>query len=82
MTSIGCALYNEDTNQLEIIRPGENMTRYIRCTNINPATVKVHGVQISGDEIWVLAGPPTNPRPSRKYIYRFSSLTGGSSTSI
>ncbi len=74
MTSVGYAIYDSNKNQLEVIRPGENMTRYIHCTNLNPSAVKVHGVQISGDEIWVLVGPRTNPRPNRKFVYRFSSL--------
>ncbi len=82
MASTGYAIYDENKNQLEITRPGENTTRYIRCTNLNPSAVKVHGVQVSGDEIWVLVGPHSNPRPNRKFIYRFSSLSGGSSTSI
>jgi hypothetical protein len=82
MASTGYAMYDAGTNQLEVIRPGENMTRHIRCTNLNPDSVKVHGVQINGDEIWVLVGPKSNPRPNRKYIYNFSSLAGGSNTSI
>ena len=82
MANQGCAMYNENTNELEVIRAGENSTRRIRCTNLNPLSMKVHGVQIDGDEIWVLAGPPSNPRPNRKFLYLFSSLSGGSSRSI
>jgi len=82
MKSQGYAMYDEDKNQLEVIRPGENVKRFIRCNNLNPTDLKVHGVQISGDEIWVMVGPRTNPRPSRKFIYRFSSLSGGGSMSI
>ena len=75
----GYAQYDADKNRLEVIRHGENMTRYIPCMNLRPNAEKVHGVQISGDEIWVFTGPLTNPRPNKKYIYRFSSLSGGSS---
>jgi hypothetical protein len=82
MPSAGYAIYKEDRIELEVIRPGENMKRTIHCTNLNPASVKVHGVQVQGDEIWVLVGPNANPRPNRKYIYRFSSLTGGASQNI
>jgi hypothetical protein len=81
MITDGYATYNESTNSLEVTRPGENMTRRISCTNLNPATERVHGIQIHGDEIWILVGPHTNPRPNRKYIYRFSSLSGGASSS-
>lgn len=82
MASAGYAIYNPNRNQLDVIRPGENTTRHISCTNLNPAAVKVHGVQINGDEIWVLVGGHTNPRPNRKLIYKFSSLSGGGSTLI
>lgn len=82
MSSAGYAIYKEARNELEVIRPGENMTRTIHCTNLNPASVKVHGVQVQGDEIWVLVGPNSNPRPNRKIIYRFSSLSGGASQNI
>ena len=75
----GYAQYNAQNNRLEVIRPGENMTRFIPCVNLRPNSEKVHGVQINGDQIWVFAGPLTNPRPNKKYIYRFSSLSGGSS---
>lgn len=82
MNADGYALYDEYSNSLEVIRPGENITRHIPCTNLNPSSERVHGVQIHGDEIWVLTGPSTNPRPNRKYIYRFSSLAGGASSSL
>jgi hypothetical protein len=82
MSSSGYAIYNEDRNVLEVTRPGENMKRTIHCTNLNPASMRVHGVQINGDEIWVLVGPHSNPRPNRKIIYKFSSLSGGGSQSI
>ena len=75
----GYAQYDAQQNRLEVIRPGENMTRYSPCINLRPNAEKVHGVQIDGDEIWVFVGPSTNPRPNKKYIYRFSSLSGGSS---
>jgi hypothetical protein len=82
MAKSGIAMYDVQQNRLEIIRDGENMKRYITCTNLRPNYDRVHGVQVNGDEIWVLVGPPTNPRPNRKFIYRFSSLSGGSSTSL
>lgn len=78
----GQAIYNPTNHCLEVIRPGDSMKRYIPCTNIRPPHDKVHGVQISGDDIWVFVGPNTNPRPNRKFLYRFSSLSGGSSRSI
>ncbi len=75
-------MYDVTHNRLAVTRPGENLTRYIPCINLNPVSMKVHGVQINGDEIWVLVGPTTNPRPNRKIIYRFSSLTGGGSSNL
>jgi len=78
----GIARYDERSNSLFVIRPGENRERKIKCTNLNPRSVKVFGVQVEGDEIWVLTGPKTNSRPNRKYIYKFSSLSGGSSRSL
>ncbi|MEI6486231.1 MAG: hypothetical protein WCO11_08180 [Sphingomonadales bacterium] len=45
--------------------------------NLNPRQEKVFGVQIDGDEIWILVGPQQNQRPNRKIGYRFSSLNGG-----
>ena len=82
MPSSGYAIYDPAGNRLEVIRPGESMKRYIPCTNIRPPHDKVHGVQIDGDDIWVFVGPSTNPRPNRKFLYRFSSLSGGSSRTI
>jgi hypothetical protein len=78
----GIARYDEKTNTLFVIRPNEKGERKIKCRNLNPRAVKVFGVQVKGDEIWVLTGPKTNSRPNRKYIYKFSSLSGGSSRSI
>lgn len=78
----GLALYDSIKNRLEVIRKGESMKRYITCTNIRPPHDKVHGIQVDGDDIWVLVGPSTNPRPNRKFLYRFSSLSGGSSRSL
>ena len=82
MASTGYAIYDPDQNRLEVVRPGENSTRYIRCTNLNPKSDHVFGVQIEGDEIWVLVGPTQNHRPNRKSGYRFSSLSGGHSRMI
>ena len=82
MNSQGYAKYDEAKNQLEVIRPGENSLRTIRCNNIDPSSLKVHGVQINGDEIWILTSPKTNSRPNRKTIYYFSSLSGGSSSGL
>jgi len=77
----GMAIYLADTNELEVVRPGENNRRRIKCSNLNPKQSHVFGVQVQGDEIWVLTGPKSNSRPNRKYIYKFSSLSGGGSTS-
>ena len=82
MGKSGIARYDERSNSLFVIRDGENRERKIKCTNLNPKAVRVFGVQVEGDEIWVLAGPKTNSRPNRKYIYKFSSLSGGSSKSL
>ena len=73
----GYALYDAQNNRLEVIRPGETSKRYIPCMNLRPSADKVHGLQISGDEIWVFVGAHSNPMPNRKFIYSFSSLTGG-----
>lgn len=78
----GLAIYDPTNHCLEVIRPGENSKRYITCTNLRPQSDKIHGVQVNGDEIWILVGPMTNPRPNRKILYRFSSLSGGSSRSL
>ena len=45
MNSQGYAKYDETKNQLEIIRPGENSLRTIRCNNLDPSSLKIHGVQ-------------------------------------
>jgi hypothetical protein len=82
LVKVGLAIYDESTNRLEVVRPGESSTRYIPCTNLRPAELHVFGVQVEGDEIWVLVGPKNNQRPNRKIIYRFSSLSGGSSTGL
>ena len=80
--SDGYAQYDPTRNRVEVVRPGENGTRYINCINLNPRSDKVFGLQIDGDEIWVLIGPPQNQRPNRKIGYRFSSLSGGNSRMI
>jgi len=72
----GYAIYDEGSNRLEVVRPGESTTCYIPCANLRPAEVRVFGVQIADDEIWVLVGPKNNQRPNRKIIYLFSSLRG------
>lgn len=82
MGSASYALYDPINNRLEVTRKGESMKRYIPCTNIRPPHDKVHGIQVDGDDIWVLVGPNSNPRPNRKFLYRFSSLSGGSSRSL
>ena len=82
MASTGHAIYDETLNRLEVVRPGENGTRYLSCTNLNPKSDRVFGVQINGDDIWVLVGPYQNPRPNRKIGYRFSSLSGGHGRNI
>ena len=82
MASAGYAIYDPGQNRLEVVRPSENSTRHIRCTNLNPKSDHVFGVQIEGDEIWVLVGPKQNQRPNRKIGYRFSSLNGGYSRMI
>lgn len=79
MATAGSAVYNAVKNELEVVRPGETTQRTIRCTNLNPNAVRIHGVEIHGDEIWILTGPKTNPQPNRKYIYTFSGLSGGNS---
>ena len=78
----GYAIYDVTNNRLEIVRPNESMTRYIPCNNLRPEQERVFGVQIEGDEIWVLTGPHSNPRPNKKFIYSFSSLSGGSSRGL
>jgi len=80
--SQGYAIYDGNRNRLEIVRPNESMTRYIPCTNLRPEQERVFGVQIMGDEIWDLTAPHNNQRPNKKFIYSFSSLSGGSSRGI
>src|SRR5262245_55623116 len=80
MTKQGIARYDESRNELEVIRPGESSPRRIRCTNLDPRSKKVWGVEVHDDQIWVLASERGNQRPNRKYIYSFKSLGGGSST--
>lgn len=82
MTSKGHAVYDQAQNRLEIVRSGENTTRYIKCVNLDPKSVRVFGVQIDGDDIWVLVGPHQNQRANRKIGYRFSSLSGGHGRNI
>ncbi len=82
MPSQGYAMYDPANNRLEILRPGENCTRYISCTNLNTNSDKVFGLHIDGDEIWVQVGPLQNQRPNREIGYRFSSLTGGHGRSL
>ena len=82
MAKQGFARYDEKSNTLFVIRPNENTERKIKCRNLNPKAVKVFGVQVEGDEIWVLTGPKTNSRPNRKYIYKFSTLSGGTSRGL
>jgi hypothetical protein len=69
-------------NRLKVTRKGESMKPYIPCTNIRPPHGKVHDIQVDGDGIWVLVGRSANPRPNRKFLYRFSSLSGGGSRSL
>ena len=79
----GIARYDERNNKLIVIRKGENIERLIPCTNFNPkGGDKYFGVEINGDEIYLLVGPKNNPRPNKKFIYKFSSLTGGGSKTI
>ncbi len=73
----GYAMYNATNNTLEVIRPGENSTRVIRCAQIYPDREQVHGVAIDGDSILVYVGPYNNPRPTHTRIYSFMSLSGG-----
>jgi hypothetical protein len=77
MRDQGYATYNAANNTLEVIRPGENTTRIIRCAQIYPNHERVHGVMVDGDDILVLVGPRTNPRPTHARVYSFMSLSGG-----
>ena len=80
--SQGYAIYDASKNRLEVVRPNESMTRYIPCNNLRPEQERVFGVQIMDDEIWVLTAPHNNQRPNKKFIYSFSSLSGGSSRGL
>jgi hypothetical protein len=80
MNNSGYAKYIDSLNELEVIRPGENSIRRIRCTNLNPSRDHVQGIEIHGDEIWVLTNTNKSNRPNRKYVYKFSSLSGGASS--
>jgi hypothetical protein len=82
MAKTGKAVYLERTNELEVIRPGESCKRKIKCSNLNPKSDVVHGIEIDGDEIAVLVGPKNNPNPNRKILYSFGGLFGGSSTGL
>ena len=82
MIKAGIARYDSQTNSLIVVRPNENVERKIRCVNLKPKAVKIFGVHVEGDEIWVLTGPRKSSRPKRKYIYKFSLLSGGSSQSL
>ncbi|OZA15592.1 MAG: hypothetical protein B7Y05_03150 [Polynucleobacter sp. 24-46-87] len=78
----GIARYDDRNNRLIVVRNGENMERYIPCTNFNPNSDKYFGIETNGDEIYLLVGPANNSRPNRKIIYKFSSLGGGASKSM
>lgn len=78
----GCALYDAVRNELEVVRPGESITRRIKCVNMRPEQDRVFGLEIDGDDIWLLIGPKNNQRPNRKINYKFSSLSGGSSRGL
>jgi hypothetical protein len=73
----GLANYDEESNSLDVLRPGEGFTRRIPCYNIIPQNERVFGVQVSGDDIWVFVGPKNNPRPDARVRFQFSSLSGG-----
>lgn len=77
MTRTGFARYKPDNNTLEVVRPGEQNTRIIRCSNLNPGAVRVFGVDVHGDEVRVYVGGHTNQRPSHMRVYSMMSLTGG-----
>ena len=81
MQKAGLAMYDAASNRLQVVRPRENISRFIPCMNLRPASDKVFGVQVNGDEIYVLVGPHSNSRPNKKILYKFSSLSGGSSSS-
>jgi hypothetical protein len=49
---------------------------------MRPEQDRVFGLEIDGDDIWLLIGPKNNQRPNRKINYKFSSLSGGSSRGL
>ncbi len=71
----GIAVYNASTNELKVFRASDSSNRRIKCSNLNPNRDYVKGIQIEGDEIWVLTNTNKNNRPNRKFIYKFSSLS-------
>jgi len=73
----GIARYDEARNELEVIRPNETTTRRIRCNGIDPRSKKVFGVEIHGDQIWVLLSSKSGSHPDEKRVYSFRSLSGG-----
>ena len=82
MTNKGYAQYNAGNNTLEVIRPGEQCTRIIRCSNLYPESVQVFAVEVDGNEVLVYVGPHTNRRPTHVRVYSMLSLTGGQLRSI
>lgn len=74
MGSIGYATYDTVKHQLAVVRPGEGHTRYLTMSNFRPESDRVFGVQVSGDEIWVMVGSHTSQRPNRRLIYGMSRL--------
>ena len=79
MKPSGTAVYDASRNELKVFRESDASNRTIRCTNLNPKKDLVKGVQVEGDEIWVLTNTNTYDRPNRKFIYNFKSLSGGAS---
>lgn len=77
MASAGHAFYDKTRNRLGVVRSEQHTTRVIRCVNLYPKSLRVFGIQIDGDEIWVCVGSHQSDRPNRKIGYRFSSLSGG-----
>ena len=77
----GTAMYNEDTNELELVRKNEDFVRKIKCQS-SLKTETVHGVEIDGYDIFVLAGPNSSPKPNKKYKYSFRTLSTGGNRMI
>ena len=73
----GVARYSETANELVIVRKGESVTRRIRCMNLDPRRDRVWGVEIHGDEIFVLVSPKSNSGPNKALVYSFKKLSGG-----